>query len=520
MALDFGKLNFSVSFNPTSAFPLDARSYFETLTAAQAAAATAQPAGDSTTTYYYGQTLVVVEDSVAKMYIIQPDKTLKEAGGSISFNENVFTTGSNGKLDLYGFAEAVAGAQLLKGADGKLQWVKPDATTVEGLQTAVEALQQTVGDAEEGTGLVGDIQDLQIDLSALKTAVGQPSQEEPVQSATGIYKEIEDLETVVNSKADANNVYTKVQTDEKITTAVAQAAHLKRTIVEQLPEAAEADENTIYMVKKTGPLAQNTYDEYMVIEGAWEKIGDSTVDLTNYVTDTELNEALADKVDKVAGSRLMTETEGSKLAAIEANAQVNYVKSVTAEFEVSGEGQLSAKAIDKSKITGLSEALNGKVDKVDGSRLITTEEGNKLAAIELDENNQITLDTSNIEGLDSALNNKVDKVSGKQLSTNDYTNEEKTKLTGIEDGAQKNILESVKVNGSALPISEKAVDIPLATAEVLGLVKGSAEENYINVNIDGTLEVNSLNVNKLVQTSGDTLILNGGNAANITAGGQ
>lgn len=102
MALDFGKLNFSVSFNPTSAFPLDARSYFETLTAAQAAAATAQPAGDSTTTYYYGQTLVVVEDSVAKMYIIQPDKTLKEAGGSISFNENVFTTGSNGKLDLYG----------------------------------------------------------------------------------------------------------------------------------------------------------------------------------------------------------------------------------------------------------------------------------------------------------------------------------------------------------------------------------------------------------------------------------
>ena len=130
-----------------------------------------------------------------------------------------------------------------------------------------------------------------------------------------------------------------------------------------------------------------------------------------------------------------------------------------------------------------------------------------------------TLDTSNIEGLDNALNNKVDKVSGKQLSTNDYTNEEKTKLTGIEDGAQKNILESVKVNGSALPISEKAVDIPLATAEVLGLVKGSAEENYINVNIDGTLEVNSLNVNKLVQTSGDTLILNGGNA-NITAGGQ
>ena len=35
MALDFGKLNFSVSFNPTSAFPLDARSYFESYESAE-----------------------------------------------------------------------------------------------------------------------------------------------------------------------------------------------------------------------------------------------------------------------------------------------------------------------------------------------------------------------------------------------------------------------------------------------------------------------------------------------------
>lgn len=37
------------------------------------------------------------------------------------------------------------------------------------------------------------------------------------------------------------------------------------------------------------------------------------------------------------------------------------------------------------------------------------------------------------------VSNKVDKVSGKGLSTNDYTNEEKTKLAGIADGAQKNV---------------------------------------------------------------------------------
>ena len=38
---DFGKLNFAVSFNPQTAFPLDARYYFSTLGAAQAAAAAA-----------------------------------------------------------------------------------------------------------------------------------------------------------------------------------------------------------------------------------------------------------------------------------------------------------------------------------------------------------------------------------------------------------------------------------------------------------------------------------------------
>lgn len=42
-----------------------------------------------------------------------------------------------------------------------------------------------------------------------------------------------------------------------------------------------------------------------------------------------------------------------------------------------------------------------------------------------------------VEGLQSALDNKVDKVEGKQLSTEDYTTEEKTKLAGIEAGANK-----------------------------------------------------------------------------------
>jgi hypothetical protein len=54
MALDFGKVAFSVSFDPTFAFPVDARSYFESYDAAVAAAASAKEAGSSESVYYYG----------------------------------------------------------------------------------------------------------------------------------------------------------------------------------------------------------------------------------------------------------------------------------------------------------------------------------------------------------------------------------------------------------------------------------------------------------------------------------
>ena len=58
--MSFGKVNRSVAFNPTSAFPLDARSYFESYEAAALAAASAEPVGSTNTQYYIGQTLKMV----------------------------------------------------------------------------------------------------------------------------------------------------------------------------------------------------------------------------------------------------------------------------------------------------------------------------------------------------------------------------------------------------------------------------------------------------------------------------
>lgn len=98
------------------------------------------------------------------------------------------------------------------------------------------------------------------------------------------------------------------------------------------------------------------------------------------------------------------------------------------------------------------------------------------------------------------------------LSTNDFTDDLKGKLEGVESGANANLIEIVKANGVALNIAEKAVNIPLA-GETAGLVVSSDAENKVAVGADGTMEVNSVNINKLVQAEGDTLILDGGTAS-------
>ena len=62
-----------------------------------------------------------------------------------------------------------------------------------------------------------------------------------------------------------------------------------------------------------------------------------------------------------------------------------------------------------------------------------------------------------------ALDGKVDKVTGKGLSTEDYTSTDKAKLTGIAAGAQVNVVETVKVNGTKAEPTDKAVDITVPT---------------------------------------------------------
>lgn len=68
--------------------------------------------------------------------------------------------------------------------------------------------------------------------------------------------------------------------------AVAGALH--RQIVTQLP-TEDIDPNTIYMILSGTSATENVYNEYMYVNNAWELIGTSATDLTNYYTKSEVD---------------------------------------------------------------------------------------------------------------------------------------------------------------------------------------------------------------------------------------
>ena len=120
--IDFGKLNFAVGFNRTSAFPLDANSYFEDYNEAVAAAASAAEVGSSDSAFYVGQ-LIIVKDTTngVGLYQIGADKTLVKFGQASSADE--LTTAL---ATLKGrFNNLVGGLPVTEGENGSFTLLEP-----------------------------------------------------------------------------------------------------------------------------------------------------------------------------------------------------------------------------------------------------------------------------------------------------------------------------------------------------------------------------------------------------------
>lgn len=174
----------------------------------------------------------------------------------------------------------------------------------------------------------------------------------------------EDIANLKSNKADKattlggygiTDAYTSEQVDNAIATAVANADHLKRSIVDALPEVASADEHTIYMVL-SGDQGDSQYDEYMLVNGRLELIGKSAVDLTDYATKTYAEEkATAAKTEAISTA---AEDATQKANAAQTAAQ-NYADGLAQNYATAAQGAKADTALQQADIT--TGAENGTI---------------------------------------------------------------------------------------------------------------------------------------------------------------
>ena len=150
------------------------------------------------------------------------------------------------------------------------------------------------------------------------------------------------------------DAYTKTQVDNNIASAVANAHHLKRKIVAQLPEVSAANEDTIYMVPDSGDAGatgsnKSVYTEYMLINGAFERIGTSDADLSNYFTKDQVTSAITTAKGEAA-TDAQTKADAAKAAAIAAAATDATTKANAAQAAAIAEaGKKADKALKDAK---------------------------------------------------------------------------------------------------------------------------------------------------------------------------
>jgi len=216
------------------------------------------------------------------------------------------------------------------------------------------------------------------------------------------------------------DAYTKTEIDSKLTSAM----RYKGSVASESDLPASATVGDVWDVQTLGHnFAWNGSE--------WDDLG-GTLDLSAYLTRTD---AASTYVAKVSGKALSTNdyttAEKNKLAGIESAAEVNVIETV--------------------KVNGTALTVTDKAVNVDLSSYATT------------------------SSVNTALAKKVDIVSGKGLSTNDYTTAEKTKLSGIESGAEVNVIESITVNGVAATVSGKKATVTVTIPEVEAMTEAEID---------------------------------------------
>lgn len=171
-----------------------------------------------------------------------------------------------------------------------------------------------------------------------------------------------DIVTLQDSKADKaeslagyniSDAYTKTEVDSLIKQQITQSYHISKQIVSVLPEVSEAEDNVIYLVPKESANGNQAYDEFMLINGAFEKIGDTETDLSNYTTKAEVDQKIAD-----------VKSQAAEDATAKANtAQANAISTAAQALEAYKTSNDAAVKANTDAITAINDPTTGILQK-------------------------------------------------------------------------------------------------------------------------------------------------------------
>lgn len=495
MALNFGKLNFSTSFNPTSAFPIDARTYFESYDLAVEAAGTAEEAGSANTTYYYGQILVVNEGGTVGAYQITPSKGLQKLA----------STTSSGNLE-----DDVLELQ------GKVGQIETTLSTISGTLSTIEGTLSThtdnIATLSSGLeGVTGTVSTLSTNLTALTGRV--TTAEGTLSTLSGqVATNTGDIATLSSKIDDLGNALHFVG---------AGAADAR-------PEEAEAGD--VYIDTDDGI-------EYVYTGTAWEEFGNQGKHLTKAVADgyyvpltrTINGKTLSANITlSAADIGDLGTTISTAIGALDAaTVSVGAGETISAISQTDGVISVTIQTISitQAQVEGLTTTLAGKQDTitVSGNGILTVSEG----VFGVDTNTYAT--TSSVESSISTAIEDLDLENtylGLHAKADSAANADKV--------ANKLTIGSKEFDGSA-EVTVTATDlgaltaIPQATAEALGGIKlGHAEtateravvldgegKAYVSVPAAVTYSAGA----GLTLSEGTFAIANGGVTVSMLAGG-
>ena len=87
--------------------------------------------------------------------------------------------------------------------------------------------------------------------------------------------------------ADGANAVSGKAVYDFVTKAIADISGFHAEIVSELPETGKT--NILYLVAKSAAASGDGYDEYLYINGAWERVGSTDIDLSGYVLASEMH---------------------------------------------------------------------------------------------------------------------------------------------------------------------------------------------------------------------------------------